>query len=178
MATLHNLRSLKRFITGHDADGKAIFLKELDNNLPLKDLDQLPLEGSPVPAKVALAYATNEFPVKLHDAQDLRTYEQYLKSPPGISIKNGTVLRVLDFPPGSRSPMHATQSLDYGICLEGSVKAGLDSGEFQILEPGDIVVQRATNHDWSNASQTEWARMLFVLCDAQGSKEDTKLQST
>ncbi len=166
MAQPHSLRSLKRFITGHDGDGKAVFLKEIDDDLPLKDLDQLPLEGTSIKAKAALAYATNVFPAKLNDAEDLKTYEQYLTRPPGISIKNGTVLRILDFPPGSHSPMHKTQSLDYAVVLEGRIQAGLDSGETQILQQGDMVVQRATNHDWGNASQTEWARMLFVLCDA------------
>ena len=166
MAQPNNLRQPKRFITGHNGDGKAIFLKEIDNELLLKDLDQLPLEGTSVPAKVALAYATNVFPAKLNNAEDLKTYQQYLTTPPGISIKNGTVLRILDFPPGSHSPMHKTQSLDYGVILEGRIKAGLDSGETQILQQGDMVIQRATNHDWANASETEWARMLFVLCDA------------
>ena len=63
--------------------------------------------------------------------------------------------------------MHVTPSLDYGVVLEGVVKAGLDSGEEQVLERGDCVVQRATNHMWTNGSETEWARMLFVLCDAE-----------
>ncbi len=168
MAEPYNLRPLKRFITGHDADGKAIFIKQVDNNLPLKDLDELPLEGTSVSAKVALAYATNEFPARLMGAQDLSKYEEYLHTPPGLSIRNGTVLRILDFPPASCSPMHRTQSLDYGVVLEGSIKGGLDSGEVQILQRGDMVIQRATNHNWANASQTEWARMLFVLCDADG----------
>ena len=168
MAEPQSLRPLKRFITSHDDDGKAVFNKQVDSNLPLKDLDQLPLEGTSVKAQVALGYATNEFPAKLNDAQDMKTYEEYLKTPPGISIKNGTVLRILDFPPASRSPMHKTQSLDYAVVLEGSVKGGLDSGEIRNLQRGDMVIQRATNHDWANASETEWARMIFVLCDAEG----------
>ena len=167
MAQSYDLRPLKRFITGHDTDGKATFLKQVDSDLPLKDLDQLPLLGTSVPAKVALAYATNKFPARLIDAEDVTTYEEYLTTPPGLAIKNGTVVRILDFPPGSHSPMHKTPSLDYGVVLEGHIKAGLDSGETQILQRGDMVIQRATNHDWENASQTEWARMLFVLCGAE-----------
>lgn len=168
MAELYNLRPLKRFITGLGPDGKAVFLKDVDNTLPIGPLQQLPLEGTSVPAKVALGYATDVFPVKLNDKQDVKTYEQYLSKPPGISVKNGTVFRILEFPPGSHSPMHSTQSLDYGVVLEGSITAGLDSGETQILHRGDSVIQRATEHDWANASQTEWARMLFVLIDADG----------
>lgn len=168
MAESYNLRPLKRSITGHDANGKAIFLDQIDDSLPLRNLELLPFEGSSVPAKAALAYATNDFPAKLQNEQDLRTYEEYLKTPPGVSIKQGTVVRILDFPPGAHSPMHKTQSLDYAVCLEGSVRAGLDSGEGKVLQRGDMIIQRATNHDWANTSDTEWARMLFVLTDAEG----------
>ena len=168
MAQPYNLRPLKRHITGHDASGKAIFLKGVNNNLPIKDLELIPLEGTDTPAKAALGYATSAFPVNLNESKDLKTYEQFLKTPPGVSIKNGIVFRVLDFPPASKSPMHRTQSIDFGIVLEGSVIAGLDSGETELLRRGDSVVQRATNHDWKNASQTEWARVLFILNDAEG----------
>lgn len=172
MAQAYNLRPLKRHITGHNATGQAIFLKSIDNNLPIKDLDLLPLAGTDTPAKAALGYATNDFPPNLNNSKDLQTYEQFLKTPPGISIKNGIVFRVLEFPPASVSPMHRTQSLDFAFVLEGSVVAGLDSGETQLLHPGDSVVQRATAHDWRNASQTEWARMVFVLNDADGQGSD------
>jgi len=43
----------------------------------------------------------------------------------------------------------------------------LDSGETRLLKRGDITVQRATNHAWRNPSQTTWARMLYVLQEAQ-----------
>lgn len=166
MADFNGLPIPKRYITGHNAEGRAIFLKQLDHDLPLETLAQLPLEGTSVPAKVGLVYATNEFPPKLNNERDLKTYQGFLQSSPGISIKHGSVVRILDFPPGSRAPMHKTQSLDYGVVLEGSTVAGLDSGETQTLQRGDIVVQRATSHNWANASDTEWARMLFVLLDA------------
>lgn len=63
--------------------------------------------------------------------------------------------------------MHRTQSLDYGIVLEGSIEMWLDSGEMKLLKKGDIAVQRGTMHEWRNASETEWTRMVFVL---QGTK--------
>jgi len=63
--------------------------------------------------------------------------------------------------------MHRTQSLDYGIVLEGELDMRLDSGETVRMYKGDVAVQRATMHAWSNPSQTEWARMIFVLQDCQ-----------
>ncbi|KAI5362806.1 Putative rmlC-like cupin domain superfamily, rmlC-like jelly roll protein [Septoria linicola] len=117
--------------------------------------------------RFALAYATNKTPVQLSADSDIKTYNQYLEQKPGITIPGGTVLRYVDISPGNTSPMHRTVSLDCGVVLEGQVEAVLDSGEVRLLNRGDIVVQRATQHAWKNASQTEWARMLYVLQEAK-----------
>lgn len=69
--------------------------------------------------------------------------------------------------PGLLSPMHRTTSLDYGVVIEGEVELVLDGGEKRILKRGDICVQRATAHAWRNCSETEWARMLYVLTEAK-----------
>lgn len=63
--------------------------------------------------------------------------------------------------------MHRTQSLDFGVVLEGSIELVLDSGETQLMHRGDVAVQRATMHAWRNPSENEWARMMFVLQDCQ-----------
>jgi quercetin dioxygenase-like cupin family protein len=94
---------------------------------------------------------------------DITTYDDLVHNPPGIVISSGTVLRVVDMKPGHVSPMHRTVSLDYSVCLEGEVEMVLDSGESRLLKRGDLGIQRATNHQWRNLSDTEWARMLYVL---------------
>jgi hypothetical protein len=43
----------------------------------------------------------------------------------------------------------------------------LEEGEPTVMKRGDIAVQRATMHGWRNPSETEWARMVFVLQDIQ-----------
>lgn len=63
--------------------------------------------------------------------------------------------------------MHRTQSVDFGIVLEGTVELILDDGKRQLMQRGDVAVQRATMHAWKNPSSTEWTRMLFVLQDCQ-----------
>src|SRR5690606_32628942 len=85
----------------------------------------------------------------------------------GLTVSNGTVLRYVDMPPGTLSPMHITTSLDYGVVLEGEVDLVLDSGEEQHMKRGDICIQRATMHAWRNRSKTEWARMLYILQPVQ-----------
>ncbi len=63
--------------------------------------------------------------------------------------------------------MHRTQSLDYGIVLEGSIIMVLDDGEEHLLRRGDVAIQRATMHGWKNPSKTDWCRMAFVLMAAE-----------
>lgn len=63
--------------------------------------------------------------------------------------------------------MHRTQSLDYGVVLEGEIEMELDGGEITLLKRGDVAVQRGTMHAWRNPSKKDWARMLFVLQDCE-----------
>jgi quercetin dioxygenase-like cupin family protein len=65
--------------------------------------------------------------------------------------------------PHSASPMHRTESIDYGIVLAGEVQLVLDDSEVH-LKPGDVVVQRGTDHAWENRTD-EVARMAFILVD-------------
>lgn len=95
---------------------------------------------------------------------------------------NGSVLRVVTYPPDTgwtgkvgerevrayfaamgsagastyspRAPhpyMQKTRTLDFGIVLEGEIVLVLDAQEVP-LKAGDFVVQRGTNHAWSNRS--------------------------
>ena len=61
--------------------------------------------------------------------------------------------------------MHRTESVDYGVVIEGEMTLVLDDSEV-LLRPGSVVVQRGTNHAWANRSGRP-CRMLFVLVDGQ-----------
>jgi hypothetical protein len=60
--------------------------------------------------------------------------------------------------------MHRTPTLDYGIVLDGEITLVVDEGEIA-LKAGDVVVQRGSNHGWSNRSGRT-CRMAFVMIDA------------
>jgi mannose-6-phosphate isomerase-like protein (cupin superfamily) len=112
-----------------------------------------------------------------------------LLPPPG-----GTRIRILDIPPDDgtlaalpreavrglfeaigaghalaedppRPLMHRTETVDYGIVLEGELVLILDDSE-AVVRAGDIVVQRGTSHAWANRS-TSNARIAFVLIDGR-----------
>jgi uncharacterized cupin superfamily protein len=59
--------------------------------------------------------------------------------------------------------MHRTETLDYAVVLEGEITMLLDDSEVH-LKAGDVVIQRGTNHAWSNRSGKP-VRMLYVLID-------------
>jgi quercetin dioxygenase-like cupin family protein len=43
---------------------------------------------------------------------------------------------------------HATATIDVDVILAGSVRLDLPDGVSTVLEAGDVVVQRGTNHRW------------------------------
>lgn len=158
------LPKLHRFVTDHNEEGKAIFHKSVEEVLPFT------IVGAR--ARFGLGYATTEFPVDLNNDIDIKNYKHYHQNPPGIVIPGGTVLRIVDAPPGATSPMHRTVSLDYGVVLEGTMELILDSGEVKTMNRGDIAIQRGTIHAWRNTSSTTWARMLYVLQESKKIKVD------
>ncbi|KAL4800298.1 hypothetical protein BDV19DRAFT_353818 [Aspergillus venezuelensis] len=152
---LSPLRPVTRLITGHNSDGKAIVQKA-------SPAQWSSFENASMAFTVA--YTTSSFPPDLNSDTDLSTHENLLsKGKLGLVNPGGTVCRIVDFAPRGRPVMHRTQSLDYGIVLEGEIEMRLDSGEKRVLKRGDIAVQRGTMHAWFNRSETEWARMVFVL---------------
>jgi hypothetical protein len=65
---------------------------------------------------------------------------------------------------GSRhAHFHRTETLDYGIVLEGEIVLIMDEGE-TICRAGDIIIQRGTNHGWANRSNRN-CRIAFILID-------------
>ena len=71
--------------------------------------------------------------------------------------------------------MHRTESVDYGIVVFGEIVLVLDDGSRTHLQAGDVVVQRGTDHAWENPSETNPARMAFILLDGAFSPEVRKL---
>ena len=144
-----NLTPLRRIVTGHDADGRAVVT------------DDALLTGVPIPTgESTLVWTSTGLPVDNDDATDGRDRTV------GLTLSGGTVLRIIDMLPGKRSPLHRTNSLDYGIVISGVIELELDDGALTTVEAGAIVVQRGTIHAWRNPSADTAARIAFVLVDA------------
>lgn len=151
---------MTHYLTGHDErTGKAIIKSTREGNWTRAPGGN---DSFNVP------YTTSEFPVSLNNDKDIITYDEVIASQKlGLDIPNGTVCRMVDLAPRSNQPqpymLHRTQSLDYGVVLEGSVELLLDSGEKVLMHRGDVAVQRGTLHGFRNPSKIGWARMFFVL---------------
>lgn len=143
---------VRRIVTGHNKAGRAIF--KSDDLLPVK----------PIPsgdAAFSLVWTTATVPADNNDEIDGRSREA------GLTLNQGSVIRIVDMLPGGTSPMHRTNSIDYGIVLSGEVELELDDGVVTTAGPGDIIVQRGTMHLWRNRSATDVCRIVFVLIEAK-----------
>jgi quercetin dioxygenase-like cupin family protein len=85
-------------------------------------------------------------------------------APAGLG-PNATEIRVVELPPGARREMHRTDTIDYGLVLSGELYVVLERGE-TLLRPGDIIVQRGTNHAWQNRSDAP-VRIAFINMSGQ-----------
>jgi mannose-6-phosphate isomerase-like protein (cupin superfamily) len=65
------------------------------------------------------------------------------------------------------SPIHKSETVDYGILLAGERVLVLDSGEL-VMNPGDVVVQLGSWHGWTNPRSG--SLMAFVMMGAKCEK--------
>jgi hypothetical protein len=165
-------RPIRRVVTGHDTDGRAVLIA--DGPAPA-----VHYRGPGTSAVIEL-WETRQTPASNTDNSDC-TIGQPMRIPPE---RNGSKFRVVEFPPdsqrvwtplaatgvahdaGARHPgFHKTNTLDYAVILEGEIYAMMDIGE-TLLKPGDVLIQRGTNHAWSNRGEGS-CRIAFVLIDAE-----------
>ena len=144
------LPPVHRVVTGHDANGRAVF--KSDDVTPTRMI----ASGD---ASFLLLWTTPTVPADNNDETDGRVRDA------GLTIDQGSVIRIVDMLPGCESPMHRTNSIDYGIVLEGEIELELDSGAMKTIRQGGIIVQRGTNHLWRN-TRDKVARIAFILIEA------------
>jgi quercetin dioxygenase-like cupin family protein len=144
------LPPIQRVVTGHDADGRAIFKSE----------DVTPTRMIPSgDASFLLLWTTETVPADNNDETDGRLRDA------GLTLNRGSVIRIVDMLPGKQSPMHRTNSIDYGIVMAGEIELELDDGRVTTVREGGIIVQRGTNHLWRNVTDKP-CRIAFILIEA------------
>ena len=168
---------VRRIVTGVNAEGRSCILSDM--RLPTAPV----APGEPVRTGL---WTTDSAPASNTGTRDPVPDGIMLRTPP--VHRGGTVIRITDIAPdrqrrydpeelrrrackttpdrSARHPgFHATDTVDYAVCLEGEVWAVLDEDE-TLMRSGDVLIQRGTYHAWSNRSDAV-CRMLFVLVDAE-----------
>jgi quercetin dioxygenase-like cupin family protein len=144
------LPPVQRVVTGHNGDGRAVFKSE----------DISPTKFIPSgDASFLLIWTTKTVPADNNDETDGRHRDA------GLTLEGGSVIRIVDMLPGKESPMHRTNSIDYGIVLEGEIELELEDGARKTIEQGGIIIQRGTNHLWRNKTERV-CRIAFILIEA------------
>ncbi|WP_227589868.1 cupin domain-containing protein [Demequina pelophila] len=146
----------RRVVTGHDAAGTSVVLS--DGIVPVHRF--MPQDG----VGFYEIWQTDDAPAPIGPAEPSEPTERTLRVPPE---PRGTKIRINEFfpghvgPEGRQSPVHRTESVDYGIVLEGQIVLILDDSEVT-LGPGDVVIQRGTDHAWANRTDRV-CRVAFIL---------------
>jgi mannose-6-phosphate isomerase-like protein (cupin superfamily) len=153
---------VRRVVTGHDPEGRSVIVSDG----PATSVKEIPT--FPGLALTDL-WETASAPAGNAGNADAAARPVRLEPPP-----SGTIFRVVEFPPDASRPrgsdsregfksigashtqdrsssdpmMHKTATVDYIVVLKGEIHAVMEKGEV-LLRPGDVLVQRGTNHSWS-----------------------------
>jgi len=173
------LKPIRRIVTGHNAKGQSVIVSDA----PSPHVLALPGRGD---FGLTNLWVTDRSPASNAGSADAAARPVVLEPP-----ANGTIFRVVEFPPekgggpfdrdaafaamgadhamdrdASRHPgMHKTSTVDYAIVLSGEIYALMDEGE-TLMKAGDTLVQRGTNHAWSNRSAAP-CLVAFILVNAK-----------
>jgi mannose-6-phosphate isomerase-like protein (cupin superfamily) len=185
-------KQIRRVVTGHDVAGRSIVVSDGPVSSEHVDAREPGFKSTDL-------WRTFESPVQITATANEPTLGPRRQRPPA----HGSVLRINCFPPESESIrsmtagesaaffaalgnekgstfersgrhplMHRTETVDYAIVLSGEITMVMDDGHVD-LSAGDVVIQRGTNHAWSNRSQ-EPCIIAFILMDG---RFDPKLEA-
>jgi mannose-6-phosphate isomerase-like protein (cupin superfamily) len=178
-----DFKPVRRIITVDDDEGQSVAIADG----PSPDVHTDPARPGFSSARI---WVTSSSPVRIGEFRDPVTSAHAIEPP-----RRGSVCRVVTFPPddtyrgkvgakeveafframgspaaSTYSPhaphpyMQKTCTLDFCLVLEGEITLVLDTAEVH-LKAGDTVVQRGTNHAWSNRSNRP-CRIAFSSHDA------------
>jgi mannose-6-phosphate isomerase-like protein (cupin superfamily) len=177
-------KAVRRIVTGHDARGRSV----VQEDGPPARVATLGGESGTTFHEI---WNTRSAPAPIDRASGEPDEAGISLLPPPAG---GTRIRILDIPPDdgtvaalpreavkalfeaigaghalAEDPphplMHRTETVDYGIVLEGELVLILDESE-TVVRAGDVIVQRGTSHAWANRSNAD-ARIAFVLVDGR-----------
>lgn len=175
--------AVRRVVTGHDSNGKAVVISDG----PATNILSRPSRPG---VTLTNFWQTFETPARFDGPEETVADALVLHPPRGGSVfrfvtfdpEDPEVLARLDGPTAfaemgaahnvvqnARHPfMHRTDSVDYAVVVSGRIRMLMDDEADDVeLSAGDVVIQRGTNHAWSNRYD-EPCTIAFVLIDGEG----------
>jgi len=174
--------AIRRIVTGHDGRGRTVvaldgtpprsdaykripglisrlvWATEATPKLPFGGVDPTPPVSSFVPARGETRLLVVTFPPdSVFLAPD---FDPAAAAAENLALSPGLAER---FEPDG---MHTTDTVDYGIVLDGEIWLELDDDHTERLRQHDVVVQNGTRHAWRNKTDRP-ATLAFVLIGAQ-----------
>ena len=177
---------IRRVVTGHDSEGKSVFISDSESPrivvfdalsglefyelwateetpyIPAGQDDPTLQMSSFLPASTGSRFRIVRFPSGLEIAKmieegfDSVAFRQEYAA----KIPGLAETHELDNP-----GMHTTDTIDYGIVLSGEIHMELDDGKEVHLKAGDCIVQNGTRHGWRNRSN-EACLIAFIMIGA------------
>ena len=173
------MQPVRRVVTGHDGNGKAVFVSDAavepymsalgngflqlwggDTTAHFPDDGSMPEHSNYFPPIGGFRFGLFSVPGTDHVlAPDLDLAAEFAAFD---RIMPGLVKYMEPEDPG----MHTTDTIDFEVVLSGEAVLELDDGAEVVLRPGDTVVQNGTRHRWSNR-QAGSAVLAVFTCGAQ-----------
>ncbi len=140
--------NIRRIVTDHDSEGRAIVgVDEVMTNVHKLRSGNIQ----------TLIWMTDDTPANIEGDEDPSARKIEIEPP-----ARGSVFRILELAPGKDAYMHRTDTIDYAICMSGECDMLLDDDAEVHMSAGDVMVQRATWHGWTNRG-SEPCQIAFIL---------------
>jgi mannose-6-phosphate isomerase-like protein (cupin superfamily) len=184
--------NVRRVVTGHDQNGKAVFVS---------DVQVPPITASLVPGVEFHRLWGSETAPVFPDSGAMPSFATYFPPvggfrfwffslPPGGRGTSEDTIATTPDPAAlsefeARLPglvqylepdapgMHTTPTIDFEVVLSGEVVLELDEGASVTLRAGDTIVQNGTRHRWRNDGDVPAVLAVFI-CGAHHAKFTTR----
>lgn len=170
---------VRRIVTGHDANGKAVFVSDervppiVPSLLPGNEFHRLWGADEPpqFPDDGSQPEARSYFPPVGGFRFGLFTIPPDGGAGASEGLDVGAALveleELLPGLAGHMEPdnpgMHTTATIDFEVVLSGSCTLELDDGATVDVFPGDTIVQNGTRHRWTNRSSEPCVLAVFLV---------------
>jgi hypothetical protein len=175
------IRSVRRIITDHDDQGRSTIVSDAPSphTMTLAGVETFGVTdlwktastpadntsfGDPCSSAIALAPPPSGTVLRMVEFPPDKDYIGRWKRGEAFASMGKSGAQAIDESAARHEAMHRTASVDYAIVIEGEIWAVLDTTE-TVMRAGDFLIQRGTNHAWSNRSDKA-ALVAFVLIDA------------